>query len=81
MTPTDLARRGAALYGGAHWKVPLANALGVTRRALDRWVDGSRRVPSNLEKEIDLLERATAKATTATQSVLGAEFRARVVRD
>jgi len=80
MTPSDLARRGAALYG-PHWKEPLASALGVSRRSLDRWLDGSRGMPSTLATEIEALERATAKATRATQSVLGAEFRARVLRD
>lgn len=80
MTPADLARRGAALFGD-HWKEPLADALGVARRSLDRWLDGTRGVPDNLAKDIEALERATAKATSATQSVLGAEFRARVLRD
>lgn len=80
MTPADLARRGSALYG-THWKEPLASALGVARRSLDRWLDGSRGIPTTLATEIEAMERATAKATKATQSVLGAEFRARVMRD
>jgi len=80
MTPVDLSRRGEALYG-EHWKEPLADALGVTRRSLDRWIDGTRGVPPNLVKEIEALERATARATRATQSVLGTEFHARVIRD
>lgn len=80
MTPADLARRGAALFGD-HWKEPLAAALGVTRRSLDRWLDGTRGVPDGLVQEVELLERATAKATTATRAVLGPEFHARVIRD
>jgi DNA-binding transcriptional regulator YdaS (Cro superfamily) len=80
MTPADLCRRGAALYG-THWKEQLAHALGVTRRSLDRWIDGTRGVPANLVNDLERLQRATREATKATQSVLGAEFRARVIRD
>jgi len=80
MTAAELERRGRALYG-EHWKEPLAAALSVTRRSLDRWLDGSRGIPSTLASDLEALERATAKATKATQSVLGAEFRARVLRD
>lgn len=80
MTPTDLATAGASLYGD-HWKEPLAAALGVTRRSIDRWLDGSRGIPVLLAQEIADLQRATTHATTAARRVLGDEFRARVVRD
>lgn len=54
MTPADLRRIGAALYG-PRWRQPLATALGVALRTLQRWDRGERGIPDGLSAELSLL--------------------------
>jgi len=44
MTPDRLAEIGRALYGG-RWQSDMADALGVDRRTVRRWMTGDYPVP------------------------------------
>lgn len=45
MTPAQLAKVGAALYGPDYWQSPLSRDLGVSSRTLRRWVVGDFAIP------------------------------------
>lgn len=45
-TPDTLADIGRALYG-ERWQSPLAEALGINRETLRRWLTGSSHLPSD----------------------------------
>lgn len=47
MTPDLLAAAGEALYG-SEWRRPLAAALGVDARLMQRWAAGQRNIPETV---------------------------------
>ncbi len=47
ITPADLARLGALLYGD-EWQTPLAAALGVSLRSVQRWAAGGAAIPDGV---------------------------------
>lgn len=56
MTPDELERRGAALYGD-EWQSPLARRIRVDARTVRRWKAGEREIPEWLDVLLSLLER------------------------
>jgi transcriptional regulator with XRE-family HTH domain len=61
MTPDHLAAIGRALYG-ARWQSDMADALGVDRRTIRRWMAGQNPVPAAADAEMRrLLERRGAE--------------------
>jgi hypothetical protein len=56
VTPADLERRAAALYG-EDWQSPLARRIRVDARTVRRWKAGDRTIPEWVEALLDLLER------------------------
>lgn len=56
MTPDELSRRAAALYG-PDWQTPLARRLRVGVRSMRHWKAGDREIPDWLEWAIEVLER------------------------
>jgi transcriptional regulator with XRE-family HTH domain len=60
-----LARAGRALYGDA-WQAPLARALGVSLRTLQRWLAG------NGEPHTDILRRVHALLTARAHAIMAA---------
>lgn len=56
MTPVELERRAAELYG-ADWQTPLAKRVRVDARTVRRWKAGDREVPDWLDWAIGVLER------------------------
>lgn len=55
MTTSLLEKAGAALYGPATWKHPLARDLGVSLRALRRWAADEYPVPDDYWPKIRAL--------------------------
>tara|TARA_R100000655_G_scaffold7725_4_gene20578 strand:- start:375 stop:596 length:222 start_codon:yes stop_codon:yes gene_type:complete len=56
MTPELFKKAGAALFG-ERWHHPLAEALGVNPRSIQRFASGSRDIPDRFRSElIQLLE-------------------------
>lgn len=51
MTPEELRDAGEALFG-PRWQTPLAAALDVQLRTLQRWASGDRRVPPGLAQDL-----------------------------
>jgi hypothetical protein len=51
MTPDDLRRIGARIYG-ANWQAPISRALGVNLRTLQRWVNGQNPIPPHIEADL-----------------------------
>lgn len=58
MTPAQLARVGAALYGPDYWQSPLSRDLGVNDRTLRRWVAGDYPIPAGVYGDCCALLRA-----------------------
>lgn len=56
MTPAQLQATGRLLYGD-NWKGPLARALGINKRVVQRWANGQWEVPETVEPEIRQLQR------------------------
>lgn len=56
MTPDELERRAAALYG-PDWQSPLARRVIVDARTVRRWKAGDRDVPGWMEWALGILER------------------------
>lgn len=56
MTPADLERRAAALYG-PDWQSPLARRIRVDARTVRRWKASDREIPAWLDWAIGMLER------------------------
>jgi hypothetical protein len=55
MTPTELTAIGEALYG-ERWQSDLGRALGYKhRRTVQRWLDGTRRIPADLPARLRVL--------------------------
>lgn len=57
MTPADLERRAAVLYG-PDWQTALARRIRVDARTVRRWKAGDRAIPEWLDVMLSLLERA-----------------------
>lgn len=57
MTPADLERRAAVLYG-AEWQTRLARRIRVDARTVRRWKAGDREIPAWLDVMLDLLDQA-----------------------
>lgn len=56
MTPKDLERRAAALYG-EDWQSPLARRVRVDARTIRRWKAGDREIPDWFEAFLEVLEQ------------------------
>lgn len=56
MKPSDLERRGSALYG-EDWQSALARRVRVDARTMRRWKAGDREIPAWLDAFLELLER------------------------
>jgi len=54
MSPNELRAAGERLYG-RRWHRPLAKALGVDRRTVDRWAIGQARISTATEMAIRTL--------------------------
>jgi len=59
MTPDALASAGRLLFGG-QWQSPLARALGVNRRTIQRWLSGTEtpRDPDYIQARLRALLKA-----------------------
>jgi plasmid maintenance system antidote protein VapI len=61
VTPDELVTLGQQLYG-VRWQTPLARALGVNPRTLQRWVSGQNAIPDTVAADLKtLLAIATRK--------------------
>lgn len=67
MTPADLRTVGEALYG-ERWQAPLADALGVNRRTVQRWAAGDGAPNAGHWREVLALVEARI---TCLQAVVG----------
>lgn len=56
-----LERVGAALYG-PRWQTYLAADLGVDRKTVQRWLNGTTPLPEDLPQRLEALVRARIKA-------------------
>jgi DNA-binding transcriptional regulator YiaG len=56
LTPAELARRAAALYG-PEWQSQMARRIRVDARTVRRWAAGDRTIPAWLAVILELLER------------------------
>lgn len=54
LTPARLEHLGRSLYG-TRWKGALADALGVHKRVVQRWITGYFQIPNSLGDEIQQL--------------------------
>ena len=54
MTSNRLRRTGEDLYG-RKWKRPMAEALGVTIRSIDRWLSGQHKINERTAKAVKSL--------------------------
>ena len=79
MTPTQLAKHGVRLYG-SEWKRPLAAALGVTERTMQRWASGTHPIPEGVTGDVERLRCAQDVASASARTVLDDTFHARVFR-
>lgn len=61
LTQETLIEVGKALFG-PHWPTPLADALNVAPRAVERWANGSRPIPETIWLEIADLCRSRGAA-------------------
>ena len=84
MTPADLAAAGEALFGD-RWKAPLARALDVQERTLERWADGSNRMwpdtAARIRGQLVGLLRERGAACLALAERMGAAAESSAPRD
>lgn len=71
MTPALLAAAGRALFGD-DWRRPLASALDVDARLIQRWAAGQRDIPGTV---------APALRTLLSREAIGLERRAEAMRE
>ena len=64
MTPEMLAAAGHAIYDIEHWRRPLADALGVSARTMQRWASGQVEIPDGVADDL-------VKAIEARLHVIG----------
>lgn len=65
LTPDDLRKAGETMFG-VDWQTPLARALGVAQRSMQRWASDSNRFQMPpLRAEIAHIARARAAALVA----------------
>jgi len=73
MTPNELEQAGKALFG-EQWKTPLADALGVARKTVQRWANGEWPIkPSAADDIRRLLGAKRAEQALAEVDRLAAE--------
>jgi hypothetical protein len=67
MTAAELAMAGSRIYG-EHWRAPLAMALGVGPRTLQRWASGRNPIPDNIAVNVnDLVDIAFVRGREKKQ--------------
>ena len=52
MAPDTLVQIAEILYGKGRWAVPIARELGVDRRTVKRWSDGTTPIPGDLSTRL-----------------------------
>lgn len=78
MTPTDLRQIGEALYG-PEWQTPMARALGVSLRSVQRWAAG-KPIPDPDRLRADLLALVPARLAEARERVQAIRQAERMMR-
>ena len=81
MTPAQLIRLAEAIYGpelGDDWKSQMAEDLGVDRRTVHRWLDGTRGIPEGIEKDLRFIASERAEEFAAQPAL--AKVRARELK-
>lgn len=61
MTPQEFNSLGEALYGGHGWRTRIADALGVTRRTVDRYSRGATEVPHRVVLALETIKQQRIK--------------------
>lgn len=72
MTPTELRAIGESIYG-PHWQSPLACALGVSARALQRWANGQNTIPAGIAANLATLDAIATAGRDAGAARAAAE--------
>ncbi len=60
MTGREFRAIGQAIYGTARWHTPLAAALGVGVRTVQRWANGQNEIPADVSGHMVTLQSIAA---------------------